>query len=55
MDAQTGSIFLGGFLLAGFVWFLYTRIKASKEKSGTSGGSGGGGGGGSDKPPVHRK
>lgn len=49
MDAQTvvgGAVAV--VVLAGFGWFLWTKIKASKEDDN----SGSGGGGGGDPTPV---
>jgi len=47
MDAQT---VVGGVAavvaLAGFGWFVWTKIKASKEDDNSGSGGGGGGGGG---------
>ena len=51
MDAQTvvgGAVAV--VVLAGFGWFLWTKIKASKEDDNS--GSGGGGGGGDPTPVV---
>lgn len=45
---------VAGVLVVGFLYFLYTRVKKSRNKSSGSGG-GGGGGGKLPKQPVKRK
>lgn len=44
--------------VAGFGYFLYTRVKAAqarKEERAKNPPKGGGGGGGSNRPPTHQK
>jgi len=52
MDAGT---VVAGLAVVGFVYFIYTRIKASKKRRSEGGGGSGGGGGGSGNPPQHPK
>jgi len=48
--------FLAGVLLVAFLGFLYTKVKAAKDRknSGGSGGGSGGGGGGGSQPPKQQ-
>lgn len=47
--------FIGGVLVAGFIYFLYTKVKESRERKSSGSGSGGGGGGRDGGRDVHIK
>lgn len=57
MGAEAGG-FIGGILVAAFLYFMYTKIKESRDRK-RDGGSGGSGGGGGKAPgdgrDVHLK